>query len=333
MMKRAIRITAAILALLALAFAVFWFARPEDVNFDEARATLPNSAYSRFVDLDGVRVHYQEKGNGTPLVLVHGYTASTYAWKDVFEPLAQHYHVVALDLKGFGFSGKPDGDYTRRAQSELVIKLMDHLSIDRAILCGNSMGGEVSLNAARYHPERVRALILVDSGGVTVSNSGSVSPGFAQWPVIGPTVTALALTTDSLVRDGLRKSYFDDAKVTDEMVASYYRPLKTSGGQRAAFLARRQASQQPIEPEISKISQPTLILWGADDELIPVEAGRKLNSLIAGSRLAVLDHCGHVPQSECPAPFLREITGFITTLIPPANQAAGQAPGQVVGNP
>ena len=317
-MKRAIRITAIIIALLALAFAVFWYARPEDVNFDEARAGLPNSAYSRFVVLDGVRVHYQEKGNGTPLVLVHGYTASTYAWKDVFEPLAQYYHVVAIDLKGFGFSGKPDGDYTRRAQSELVIKLMDHLNIDRAILCGNSMGGEISLNAARYHPERVRALILVDSAGVTVSNSGSVSPGFAEWPVVGPAVTALALASDSLVRDGLKKSYFDDARVTDEMVAAYYRPLKTRGGQRAAFLARRQASQHSgesaIEPEISKIGQPTLILWGAEDELIPVEAGRKLNSLIAGSRLVVLDHCGHVPQSESPDRFLREVSNFITTF-------------------
>lgn len=324
-MKKAIRITLVVVPLLILAFAIFWFARPEDVNFDNARATLPNSAYSRFVDLDGVRVHYQEKGNGTALVLIHGYTASTYAWKDVFDPLARNYHVVAIDLKGFGFSGKPDGDYTRRAQSELVIKLMDHLNINQAILCGNSMGGEVSLNAARYHPERVRALILVDSGGVTVSNSGSVSPGFAQWPVIGPAVTALALTTDSLVRDGLKKSYFDDAKVTYEMVEAYYRPLKTRGGQRAAFLARKQASQQPIEPEINKIVQPTLILWGAEDELIPVEAGRKLNSLIASSRLVVLDHCGHVPQSESPDRFLREVTSFLTTLLPVTNQLAGQA--------
>ncbi|MDQ3011104.1 MAG: alpha/beta hydrolase [Acidobacteriota bacterium] len=332
-MKRAIRITAIIIALLVMALVIFWYGRPEDVNFEEARAALSNSAYSRFVVLDGVRVHYQDKGNGTPLVLIHGYTASTYAWKDVFEPLAQQYHVVAIDLKGFGFSGKPDGDYTRRAQSGLVIKLMNHLNIDRAIVCGNSMGGEVSLNVARYHPERVRALILVDSAGVTVSNSTSVSPGFTQWPYVGPAVTALALTSDSLVRAGLKKSYFDDSKVTDEMVAAYYRPLKTRGGQRAAFLARRQASQQAIEPEIGKIRQPTLILWGAEDELIPVEAGRKLNSLIAGSRLVVLDNCGHVPQSENPDRFLREVASFIATLTTPVIPATGQAAGQTAGNP
>lgn len=323
-MKKALRAVILLVLLLAVAFAVFWFARPEDANFEEARATVPNAAYSHFADVDGVRLHYQEKGAGDPLVLIHGYTASTYAWKEVFEPLAGSFHVIALDLKGFGFSGKPDGDYTRRAQGELVIGLLDHLKLDRAILCGNSMGGEVAMNAARYHPERVRALVLVDSAGVTVGNTGSVSPGFAEWPVVGPVVTALALTSDSLVRSGLTKSYFDDTKITDEMVATYYRPLKTRGGQRAAFLARRQAAQQPIEPEISKIGQPTLIVWGAEDELIPVEAGRRLNALIPGSRLVVFDHCGHLPQSEAAARFLGAFADFARAL-------PGAVPDQMAG--
>jgi pimeloyl-ACP methyl ester carboxylesterase len=281
--------------------------------------------------VDGVRLHYQEKGNGLPLVLLHGYTASTYVWKEVFEPLAQRYRVIAVDMKGFGFSGKPDGDYTRRTQSELVVKLLDYLKIDRAILCGNSMGGEVSLNAARYHPQRVSALILVDSQGVTVNDGASVAPGVAGWPIVGPLLTAVALTSDSLVRDGLKLNYFDDSKVTDEAVAAYYRPLKTRGGQRAAFLARQQASQRSIEPEVGKIQQPALIVWGAQDEVIPVEAGRKLNSLIAGSRLVVFDRCGHVPQSEMTDRFLSEVTGFITALNPPANEMASQPAGQMVG--
>src|SRR5574341_1252115 len=173
-MKKLSRILLILILILAVAFMVFWFARPADVNFDEARAVVPHSAYSRFADIDGVRVHYQEKGSGAPLVLIHGYTASTFVWKDVFEPLSEQFRVIAVDLKGFGFSGKPDGDYTRRAQGELVVRLLDHLKIDRAILCGNSMGGEVSLNAAARHPERVSALILVDSAGVTVSGGGSV---------------------------------------------------------------------------------------------------------------------------------------------------------------
>src|SRR5262245_29537660 len=229
--KKLIRFALAAIVILLVAFMVFWFARPADVNFDEARAALPNAAYSRFADVDGMRIHYQERGAGAPLVLLHGYTASTFAWKDVFEPLSRRFRVIAVDLKGFGFSGKPDGDYTRRAQGESVIRFLDQLKIGQAVLCGNSMGGEVSMNAAVRRPDRVSALILVDSGGVNVSGVGSVTPGVAQWPVIGPAIAALALTSDSLVRDGLRKSFYNDSLVTDEQVAAYYRPLKTRGGQ------------------------------------------------------------------------------------------------------
>jgi pimeloyl-ACP methyl ester carboxylesterase len=321
-MKKLSRTLLVLILILAVAFTVFWFARPADVDFDEARAGVPYSAYSRFADVDGLRVHYQEKGSGAPLVLIHGYTASTFAWKDVFEPLAEQFRVIAVDLKGFGFSAKPDGDYTRRAQGDLVARLLDNLKIDRAILCGNSMGGETALNAARYHPQRVAALILVDSAGVTVPGGGSVSPGIAEWPVIGPALAALALTSDSLVRDGLRKCFYDDSMVTDEQVAAYHRPLKTRGGQRAAFLARTQAGINPVEPEIEKIGQPTLIIWGAEDELIPLEAGRRLNALIAGSRLVVFDRCGHLPQSEMPDRFVSEVRNFAASLTPAATQTA-----------
>ena len=321
-MKKFHRFALALIAILLIAFTIFWFARPADVNFEEARAAVPHAAYSRFADIDGVRVHYQEKGAGAPLVLLHGYTALTFAWKDVFDPLSEQFRVIAVDLKGFGFSGKPDGDYARRAQADLVIRLLDQLKIDRAILCGNSMGGEISMHAAVRHPDRVSALILANSSGVTVSGGGSVTPGVAQWPVIGPAIAALALTTDSLVRDGLRQCFYDKSLVTDEQVAAYYRPLKTRHGQRAAYLARAQAAIDPIEPEIGKIRQPTLIIWGAEDELIPLEAGRKLNSLIAGSRLVVFDKCGHVPQAEMPARFAGEVKSFGASLAPPPNQIA-----------
>jgi pimeloyl-ACP methyl ester carboxylesterase len=321
-MKKFSRFALALIVILLVAFTIFWFARPADVNFDEARAAVPHAAFSRFADIDGVRIHYQEKGAGAPLVLLHGYTASTFAWKDVFDPLSEQFRVIAVDLKGFGFSGKPDGDYTRRAQGDLVIRLLDQLKIERAILCGNSMGGEVSMNAAVRHPDRVSALILVDSSGVTVSGGDSVTPGVAQWPVIGPALMSLALTSDSMVRDGLRQCFYDKSIVTDEQVAAYYRPLKTRDGQHAAYLAKVQGAINPIEPEINKIGQPTLIIWGAEDELIPLEAGRRLNLLIAGSRLVVFDKCGHVPQAEMPARFADEVRSFVTSLTLPTNNIA-----------
>ena len=183
------------------------------------RATLPHSDYSRFAEIDGVRVHYQERGTGTPIVLIHGFTSSTYSWKDVFEPLSKNFHVIAVDLKGFGFSGKPDGDYTRRAQAILVGHLLDYLKVERAWLCGNSMGGEVALNIALQNPQRVAGLILIDSGGVKVNGGDSVAPRYVSIPLVGRALVALAMTSDKLVRQGLVKSFYDGNKINDERVA------------------------------------------------------------------------------------------------------------------
>ena len=315
MMKRLPKLLLVLVVIAALALTVFWFARPADVSFDEVRAAVPNSDSSHFAEIDGVRIHYQEKGTGAPLVLIHGYTSSTYSWKDVFEPLAKTFHVIAVDLKGFGFSGKPDGDYTRRAQAVLVTHLLEHLKLEKAWLCGNSMGGEVALNVALANPERVAGLILVDSAGVEVPGSESLAPGYLLVPVVGRLLIALSLTSDKLVREGLDKSFYDRAKVTDDRVANYYRPLKTRGGQLAALRARTQWAIFPVEPELGKINVPTLILWGAQDQLIPLAAGNKLSSLIKDSKLVVFDNCGHVPQEEMPARTVDEIMKFIASSL------------------
>lgn len=310
-MKKFLKIVLALIVVAALALVVFWFARPADVSFDEVRAGVPNSAYSHFAEIDGVRLHYQEKGNGAPLVLIHGFTSSTYSWKDVFEPLAKSFHVIAIDLKGFGFSGKPDGDYTRRAQAMLVAHLLDHLQLSKVWLCGNSMGGEVALNFALLSPQRVAGLILIDSAGVVVPGAGSLAPSYLLIPGVGRVLMALALTSNKLVRSGLEKSFYDRALVTDERVAYYHRPLKTRGGQLAALRALTQRSLFAVEPNLNKIAAPTLIIWGAQDALIPLAAGQKMSSLIKDSQLVVFENCGHVPQEEMPARVVEEVTRFI----------------------
>jgi pimeloyl-ACP methyl ester carboxylesterase len=314
MLKRLLKFLLALVVMAVVAFAVFWFTRPADISFDEVRASVPNSAYSHFADIDGVRVHYQEKGSGTPLILIHGYTSSVYSWKDVFEPLSKNFRVIAVDLKGFGFTGKPDGDYTRRAQATLVARLMDHLKIEKAWLCGNSMGGEISLNFAVQHPQRVAGLILIDSSGVKVEGTSSLAPSYLLVPVVGRVLTALALRSDKLVREGLEKSFYDRAKITDDRVAAYYRPLQTRAGQLAALRARTQASQFPVEPDLGKINTRTLIIWGAEDVLIPLAAGHTMNSLIKDSQLLVFEKCGHLPQEEMPERVVEEITRFIKAV-------------------
>lgn len=309
--RRLLRPFLTILVFLAIVLTVFWFARPYDVDFDEARSNIPFAEYSHFANLGDVRVHYQEKGTGTPLLLIHGYTSSAFTWKDVFEPLSQSFRVIAVDLKGHGFSGKPDGDYTRRAQAELIVQLLDYLKIEKAWLVGNSMGAEVALNVAVLNGHRVAGLVLIDSAGINVEGVQSVAPAYMRIPILGRLLIALALTSDRLVRSGLEKSLFDDSKVTEERVAAYHRPLKTRGGQLAAVRARMQANQFPIEQQLDRVKLPTLILWGADDVVIPPTAGRKLNTLIAASKLVIIDNCGHTPQEEQPERVLDEIHKFV----------------------
>jgi pimeloyl-ACP methyl ester carboxylesterase len=313
MLKTLLKLLLALLFVGAIAFTVFWFARPADISFEDVRASVPYSESSRFAEIDGVRLHYQEKGVGRPLILLHGFTSSTYSWKDVFEPLSRNFRVIAVDLKGFGFSGKPDGDYTRRAQAQLVAHFLDHLKIEQAWLVGSSMGGEVALNVVLANPHRVAGLILIDSGGVEVAGGGSLAPSYIRIPFVGRALSALALTSDKLVREGLEKSFYDDAKVTDERVAHYYRPLTTRGGQLAALRARTQAGQFPVEPDLERINARTLIIWGAEDAVIPLTAGRKMNSLIRNSKLVVFEKCGHLPQEEMPQRVLLEVATFMET--------------------
>ncbi|HEV2880230.1 MAG TPA: alpha/beta hydrolase [Pyrinomonadaceae bacterium] len=311
-MKKLLRLLLLLVVAAAIAFTVFWYSRPADLDFEEFRAAVPHADASRFADVEGVgRVHYQERGSGRALVLIHGNNSSAYSWSDVFDQLAKEFRVVALDLKGFGFTSKPAGDYRVETQAALVVRLLDELKIERAVLCGSSMGGAVALAAAINYPQRVDALILVGSSAFEETRGGSLAPAYLRWPYIGGAVTALALTSDSLVRQGLRKSFYDESKVTDERVAAYYRPLRTRGGQLAARLVREQRNYTLIENSLDKIRRPTLLIWGAQDRLNLLEDGRRLHSKIAGSQLVVFDNCGHLPQEEMPAAFVREVLSFM----------------------
>ena len=311
MTRRLLKVLFGLIVIAAIALTIFWFARPDDLSFDEVRASVPHSDYSHFAHIDGVRLHYQDKGTGTTLVLMHGLSSSTYSWKDVFESLSKSFRVINVDLKGHGFSGKPDGDYTRRAQAVLVVHLLDQLKIGKAWLAGNSMGGEIALNIALQSPQRVEGLILIDSAGVNVPGNSSLTPAYTRIPVVGRILVALAMTSDKLVRQSLEKSFYDDTQVTAERVAAYYRPLRTRGGQLAAFRAREQFEQFPIEPDLGKVNTPALIIWGADDPVFPPAAGRKLNSLIRDSKLVIFEKCGHQPQEELPERVVDELLRFI----------------------
>ena len=315
MMRRLPRILLALTLALSAAFAAFWYSRPEELSFEEHRALVPHAEASRFAEVGGVRVHYQERGSGPALVLIHGNNSWLYTWKDVVDALPEEFRVVALDLKGFGFTAKPaGGDYGNEAQAALVVGLMDELGITRAVLVGSSLGGGVALAAAIDYPERVAGLVLVGSAAFTDPRGASLAPSYVNWPYLGAALAALALTSDRLVRDGLAESFYDQTKVTDERVAAYYLPLTTRAGQRGALEVRRQRDMSRVERLLGRVRQPALLVWGAEDRVIPLEDGRRLQAGLADARLVVFDACGHLPQEEMPERFAREVINFAAGL-------------------
>ncbi len=174
------------------------------------------------------------------------------------------------------------------------------------------MGGEIAINVALQFPNRVAGLVLIDAAGLNVPGTATLVPAYLRIPLLNRALSAIALTSDKLVREGLNKSYFDDTKIGDDRVAAYYRPLTSRGGQLAALRARTQFGEFPIDAELGEIDVPTLLIWGRQDELIPVEAGTRMNSAIKNSKLEIIEECGHVPQEERP----EVVVGMINAFIP-----------------
>ena len=266
---------------------------------------------ARFETLSGLRVRYVRAGDGPPVVLLHGLASSIFTWKDVLPGLARSRTVVALDLPGFGESDQPP-DLQFGIYPEIVLGLMDRLGIARATLAGNSMGGALATALAARHPERVQALVLIDSAGFDRAESErplllrllTTRAGralFARLPVRG-----------RVLRLGLRQVFHDPTLVTDERFNEYLAPLLRPGASASlvSLLTSRAAAPGTVARLAPKVQAPTLVLWGREDRWIPVAQADRVVAAIPGARKVVLEACGHVPQEERPEDVLRWLQSF-----------------------
>lgn len=273
---------------------------------------------SRFVDVNDVTVHYKTAGDGTPaLVLLHGFGASVFSWRDVMEPLGKHGKVVAFDRPAFGLTERPlswekgSNPYAPDAQVDLVVALMDALSIDQAVLVGNSAGATVAINTALTHPERVQALVLVDAAVY----EGGGSPGWIrpllqtpQLDHLGPLLARqIAVRGDAF----LESAWHDPSKITSKVRAGYRRPLRTENWDRALWELTK-ASRPLDTSQVESLELPCLVITGDDDRIVPVASSIRLARELPQAELVILPNCGHVPHEECPGPFLDAAEAFLT---------------------
>lgn len=259
-------------------------------------------------------VHFRDEGpktDITPVVLLHGAGASLHTWEGWAKSLSATRRVITLDLPGFGLTGpSPLGDYGSDAYDSFLLSFLRQLQIDRMVLGGNSMGGELAWLFAARHPEQVAALVLVDADGLDV-RSELMPDAFRipdsrvlQW-------LAGVFLPRPFVDRSLRELYGDPSKVTASLVDRYFE-LTLREGNRAA-LAQRLAQRAPGRHAdlLSRIQAPTLILWGGQDRLIPPVAAERFHQGIAHSTVQVFPGLGHVPQEEDPASTVQAVHTFL----------------------
>lgn len=301
--------------LVTAAVATKLLTRPQDVDWDQNRDSVFNADYSRFATVDGVRVHYQEAGSkeARPLLLIHGFASSTLVWSEVLLKLAdQGFHVIAPDLLGYGYSGKPrQSEYTIKGQARMIVSLLDKLGIKRADFVGSSYGGAVAATCALDYPDRVRKLVMIGA----VSNNDPTRFWLVRLfrsPIFGEVIAPLLIGSRRLLRRRMKRVYDRHSCVLDERrVESRHRPLRAAATQRAMIRTARHWDAERIGRDAHLIKQPTLLVWGELDRDVPLPNGERLNRQIHGSRLVVFQDCGHLPQEEFPQEFTDVVCRFL----------------------
>lgn len=266
-----------------------------------------------------VDISYLDTGGSTheAIVLLHGFGASVYTWRDVIPALAGQYRVIAPDLKGFGASDKPDDKrYSVFDQAEIVDALIDHLDLRETILGGHSMGGAVAaVLASDSPPDRpygIRRIMIFDA------------PLFRQRlplfimildiPVLGEAVLHLT-PPQTGVGWVLRESYYDDARVGNDEISAYAAAWSEPGGRKALVrtaeaLADLNSSGHAFD--FDEIRMPVLVVWGKKDRVVPVANAYALRDALPGPvSFHIIDKCGHIPLTEKPEETLGLIKEFL----------------------
>jgi pimeloyl-ACP methyl ester carboxylesterase len=269
---------------------------------------------SQFIPVNGMDVHFRDEGNpndSTPIVLIHGTGASLHTFEGWTEGLKQGRRVIRMDLPGYGLTGPfPKGDYAMESYVEFLKSFLDKLDIDRCAIAGNSLGGGIAWRFAEQYPDRVEKLILIDASGYHYkSQSRPIAFEIAKVPLIKNMLKFI--TPRFVAKSSLENVYADKSLVTDELVDRYFE-LTLRKGNRQAFIDRFAAAKDTTAYQrISSIQTPTLILWGEQDQLIPLESARRFHADLPNDTLVILPNLGHVPMEENPERSLESVLTFV----------------------
>jgi pimeloyl-ACP methyl ester carboxylesterase len=310
-MKKLIGLLLALALLAVIGVGAFVWSEMQGVSPAELEAKYMTPA-DRFVDVAGARVRVREEGspNAPPLILIHGFIYSLESWDGWATALASDYRVIRFDLAGHGLTGPdPQKRYSPAERAEFIGAVMDALKIDSAYLAGNSLGGLAAWKFAAAHPERAKGLILVSPGAYAAN-------GVSDTPVAPPKAMEVFLRTapEASVRTSAQIVFADDSKITEARLQVLRDMMRRRGNGQAFVDSINEFVLPDPTAELSRITAPTLILWGAEDMLIPVEQGARLEEAIANARLIVYDGVGHVAQEEDPQTTASDVAEFLDAV-------------------
>jgi pimeloyl-ACP methyl ester carboxylesterase len=320
-MKRVFKWLFGIVALLLIAGLAIGYTPDTDPAAMKAKY---GGAASQFITLSpGLTVHVRDEGarSGPVLVLIHGSNSSLHTWEPWVKRLGGQYRIVSLDLPGHGLTGAyPGGVYDYPVFVSVVDQVMGKLGIARAVIGGNSMGGGVTWMYALAHPEKVEAMILVDAAGAPRWESKKAPIGFrvARTPVLRDIMKII--TPRSMVESSLQTSVSVKSVVTSAAVDRYWELLRYPGNREATIkrFSYTHNNHPATKEKLAALKIPTLILWGEEDNLIPVQSAKWFADTIPGSKLIVYPKVGHVPMEEVADQSAADVAVFLKALKFPA---------------
>ena len=277
-------------------------------------------ANAQFTQIDGLDVYvenYKYSGDcdckAPLLVLLHGFGASSFSWREVTQPLSEWAEVLSYDRPAFGFTERPTvwtstNPYSLAEQMTFLDGLIAEFGQGReVILVGHSAGGQIAAEFARLNPQKVKSLILVDPA---IFTSGGIPP-WLTWVLdipqidrVGPLLVGqISSSGDSVIR----QSWFDESKITQEIYAGYHAPLEIKGWERAFWEFVKAPKATDLKDNLGQIGQDTLVITGDTDNIVPTAEALKLAGVLSSAKLEVIENTGHLPQEESPVAFIDAI--------------------------
>lgn len=298
------------LILIAIVMILFGY-KDKSVNELKEKYAAVSSA---FIAVEDMEVHYRDEGSKTdslPLVLIHGTGSSLQTFDAWAAALKKEKRVIRMDIPAFGLTGPfPNRQYSIDHYVDFIHHFLSALGVEKCILGGNSLGGQIAWNYTAQYPAMVQKLILIDAAGYPIQ-SQSVPIGFkmARTPVLKNIMTFI--TPRFMVKESVQNVYADKAKVTDMLVDRYF-DLTLRQGNRQALVDQLNlvGDTSPVQL-IKNIQQPTLILWGEKDLLIPIKFAYLFHNDLPNDTLVILKNMGHVPMEESPQESLAPVLEFL----------------------